>query len=75
MDAVQPCISLILQTTRKSWPRRCARKNIFKSIFEVSSQISVDLHIYTTAIALSIVRTSYYFFVGLYFKCMLSYIS
>ena len=36
----------ILQTTRKTWPRRCARKKNFKSTFRVSSQISVDLHIY-----------------------------
>ena len=35
----------ILQTMRKTWPRRCARKKIFKSTFRVSSQISVDLHI------------------------------
>ena len=35
----------ILQTMRKTWPRRCVRKKIFKSKFRISSQISVDLHV------------------------------
>ena len=36
----------ILQTMRKTWPGKCARKKIFKNTFRVSSQISVDLQIY-----------------------------
>ena len=45
---------LLLQTTRKTWPRRCARKKIFKTIFRVSSQISLDFHIYNNYIQLKL---------------------